>query len=157
MKDQYFIEKLRNADLQMAEKKNINSKNDLEKYWRHEISMMQNSQTVVWLDGDLGTGKTTSVEMILRAFSSSSGAQNVASPTFALHHSYSIQHDLFDSVEHLDLYRIESSIELDHTGFWDLFEHARCLVVIEWGTRLDPRHMPLDWDFIRYRLRKKLS
>jgi tRNA threonylcarbamoyl adenosine modification protein YjeE len=154
VKNQYSIDKFSTIDSLISEKQIFNSLLDLENYWKHEISYLQNSQTVLWLDGDLGAGKTTSVEMILRAMTLENSIQGGASPTFALHHSYNIRHRLFDSVEHLDLYRIESSIELDHTGFWDLFENKRCLVVIEWGSRLDPKHMPLDWSFVRYHLIK---
>jgi tRNA threonylcarbamoyladenosine biosynthesis protein TsaE len=82
---------------------------------------------VVWLTGDLGTGKTTFVQMVCRA----AGADRARSPTFALVHEY-LSPD--GPIFHVDCYRLrhpDEAVDLDFSG---LLRDAR-LLVIEWPDR----------------------
>jgi tRNA threonylcarbamoyladenosine biosynthesis protein TsaE len=84
---------------------------------------------VVLLSGPLGAGKTQLVTFLTEAL----GAAGSSSPTFSIHQSYEFEGS---SLEHVDIYRLESNTDLDSTGFWDLFSKERAVIVVEWADRL---------------------
>ena len=83
---------------------------------------------VVLLIGDLGAGKTTFVRGVARGTESEAP---VASPTFQLVRIYPGRVQL----AHVDLYRIESDVELAGLGLEELADSGA--VVVEWGDRLE--------------------
>lgn len=87
---------------------------------------------LVYLRGELGTGKTTLVRALLRALGH---VGPVRSPTYALVEPYQIG---ALQVFHLDLYRIADPDELDFLGLrdWLLPEN---LMLIEWPERAGDR------------------
>lgn len=79
--------------------------------------------------GDLGAGKTT----ITRGVSIGMGlGDEVTSPTFALVNEYRGA-DL--SLIHFDMYRINSSADLETTGFFDYMDEDAVLAV-EWSENI---------------------
>ena len=47
------------------------------------------------------------------------------------------------------MYRLEDEDDIESTGFWDLFEKERGLILIEWANYLNPKQIPVYWDQIR--------
>ena len=83
---------------------------------------------VIYLEGDLGAGKTT----FARALLTSLGVgERVKSPTYSLIETY--RAGALDA-HHLDLYRIADAGELEWLGLADLWT-PRALVLIEWPER----------------------
>lgn len=83
---------------------------------------------VVWLEGELGAGKTFFTRGLLRALGVPSEVP-VTSPTFALMH----EHEGRAPICHLDLYRLSHPDELTELGLAEAM--GRAIVVIEWGGR----------------------
>lgn len=86
---------------------------------------------VVWLEGELGAGKTFFARGLFRALGVPE-AVPVTSPTFALLH----EHEGRVPIAHLDLYRLSGVEELVELGLFEVME--RSVTVIEWGARLRP-------------------
>lgn len=86
--------------------------------------------SVVWLSGDLGSGKTTLVQALARA----AGAEPARSPSFALVHQYAAPEGVLVHVDCYRLKRAEEAVDLDLAA---LAGQAR-LMVIEWPERAGP-------------------
>ena len=83
---------------------------------------------VIAFTGGMGAGKTAFTRGLVIGL----GAGDVASsPTFALVNEYSGRL----TVEHFDMYRVESWDDLYSTGFFDYLD-TDCVLVIEWSENI---------------------
>ncbi|WP_395374648.1 tRNA (adenosine(37)-N6)-threonylcarbamoyltransferase complex ATPase subunit type 1 TsaE [Marinicella sp. W31] len=102
----------------------IDSLKDLTDIATHFLSQLKTGD-VVYLQGDLGTGKTTFTQLLLAA----AGYQgHVKSPTYTLYEYYTTeQHSFY----HMDLYRLSDPEELYFLGIDEIL-NGQHIVLIEW-------------------------
>ncbi|NIM47787.1 MAG: tRNA (adenosine(37)-N6)-threonylcarbamoyltransferase complex ATPase subunit type 1 TsaE [Gemmatimonadales bacterium] len=92
--------------------------------------------SVVWLTGELGSGKTTFVQAVAKA----AGAESARSPSFALVHEYHSPHGV---LVHADCYRLREPAEALDLDLIALQRRAR-LLLIEWPERAGAYAPPPD-------------
>ena len=90
---------------------------------------------LVFLEGELGAGKSTLARAILRAMG---WTGIVRSPSYSLVHTYATS---LGAVHHMDLYRLGS---MDEALGLDLDElsSGKCIGLVEWPDRLDGSIIP---------------
>jgi tRNA threonylcarbamoyladenosine biosynthesis protein TsaE len=101
------------------------------------------SNDVIFLNGDLGSGKTFFVKHICKEF----GIENVSSPSFTIVNEY---HNKKNFV-HFDFYRIKKVEELYDIGFHEYFNREN-IVFIEWSNMfpdiLPKQNYQIDLKFV---------
>ena len=106
------------------DKLEILSKSDLDtKLLGKLISNYLKVGDIVFLNGDLGAGKTKLVEGISEGLES---PQTTKSPTFVLIHEYESRIKIY----HCDLYRIKNELEVIELNIEEKLENG--IVIIEW-------------------------
>lgn len=85
---------------------------------------------VLFLQGDLGAGKTTLTQYLALALGVGP-EQYVASPSFALLHEYSGRLPVY----HMDLYRLRDEEDVEAAGLLEYLEQQG-VTIIEWPERL---------------------
>lgn len=84
------------------------------------------SSAHLYLQGDLGAGKTAFTRAFLRALGVSG---RIKSPSYALLESYKVSSF---NLYHLDFYRFNDPEEWVEAGFRDILEEQQAVVLIEW-------------------------
>lgn len=92
----------------------------------------------LFLEGDLGAGKTTLTRGILRGLGF---AGRVKSPTYTLVESYTLSSLYF---YHFDLYRFSDPLEWEDAGLREYF-NAQSLCLIEWADKAEGLLPSPDW------------
>jgi len=101
-------------------------------------SGLQKEATILALQGELGSGKTTFVQ----AFAKSLGIKRkLTSPTFNLVKQYDVPRSKsqngFESLFHIDAYRLENEKDLISLGIKDILKDPNNIVLIEWADRVE--------------------
>ena len=117
----------------------------------HVLGGLFQGGEIIFLNGDVGTGKTVLVQGIASGLGLPPGT--VTSPTFTLIHEYPGRILLI----HADLYRIDKPEMVIHTGLLD-YGNQHTVVVIEWAnhlqTSLPSEHFAIDLTHVSRNVRK---
>jgi tRNA threonylcarbamoyladenosine biosynthesis protein TsaE len=93
------------------------------------LDLLPNHQ-IVALEGQMGAGKTTFVQQVLKSM----GIEELeGSPTYSLINQY--ESPFFGTVYHLDLYRLNSLDEVFDIGIEELL-YQKCVCLIEWPEKM---------------------
>ena len=101
--------------------------------------------TVLCLEGNLGSGKTTFIKGLAEGLGLKHPEQ-VKSPTFVLMHIYKTKVPLY----HFDCYRLDALEELENIGFVDFVNDPHAISCVEWAEKAgdlipkDARHIHFD-------------
>jgi tRNA threonylcarbamoyladenosine biosynthesis protein TsaE len=90
------------------------------------ISTIEKGYSVVLLHGELGSGKTTLVQQLCKAFGVE---QLVSSPTFSIVQEYTSPS--LGLIYHMDLYRLNKRSDLEQIGFAEYLDSGH-VCLIEW-------------------------
>jgi len=116
-----------------------------------KLEVAEKTATVVALSGDLGAGKTAFVQAVAEVFKI---AEFITSPTFVIQKKYKIQDSPsgFETLFHLDAYRLEGGEELLALGWRETLANPRNLIFVEWAEKvaeiLPPNAIKLYFKFI---------
>jgi tRNA threonylcarbamoyladenosine biosynthesis protein TsaE len=89
--------------------------------------------TILGLQGDLGTGKTTFVQLLARILGVS---EIIVSPTFLIMKRYKTTHPIFCTLVHVDAYRLSGPHELEKLGFSKFLKNPTNIITVEWPERV---------------------
>ncbi len=105
---------------------NLNNEKETKQFSRQLAQCTHNANhpIVIYLEGDLGAGKTT----LARGFIQSFGFDRVKSPTYSLVESYQ-NNDI--NIHHFDCYRLSDPEELEYIGIRD-YLGPNHIQLIEW-------------------------
>lgn len=127
---------------------------------------------IVLLQGELGSGKTTFVRGLARAFGI---RERITSPTFVLMRVHQLAHRRQHTADgkmkravgrkllavrhlvHVDAYRVKSARELADVGLADWLGRPDTIVVVEWGEKIKPLLKGRDHLCIKFKYGEKLS
>tara|TARA_B100000941_G_scaffold290612_1_gene273821 strand:- start:32 stop:469 length:438 start_codon:yes stop_codon:yes gene_type:complete len=94
--------------------------------------------TVIYLKGELGTGKTTTIKLLIENLCKKYKKKKplVTSPTFNIVQYYLINKQMV--IAHYDLYRLKKSSDINNIGLYDLED--KMVSIIEWPEIIKKKH-----------------
>ena len=101
----------------------------------------KNTATIVALRGDLGSGKTTFTQALARELGITATVQ---SPTYILMRKYQITNHKFQTLIHIDAYRLENPKEFAALRPEQFLKDTKTLVVVEWPEKVEGALPPAD-------------
>lgn len=90
--------------------------------------------TIVYLQGDLGSGKTTFTKNLCKHLGLNI---EITSPTFVILKSYDFPVENFKKLIHIDAYRLESYKDLQKIKIEDYLKDKENLILIEWPSVIE--------------------
>lgn len=101
----------------------------------------QNRENIlIALRGELGAGKTTFTQELGWFLGVS---EPITSPTFTIMKQYTLSNERFDTLVHIDAYRIEDESEIGPLHLVDIFRQPKTIVCVEWPEQI-PSVLPVD-------------
>jgi tRNA threonylcarbamoyl adenosine modification protein YjeE len=111
----------------------IKNLTELEQF-SQDLSQHLEPNTLILLEGNLGSGKTALVKALLKQFSLP--PRQVKSPSFTLINQYSTPQ--LPEIYHLDLYRLEQVDAIFLEEIRTMLNSSQSIIFIEWAERLPP-------------------
>lgn len=96
-------------------------------------SYSHSKASVVLLEGDLGSGKTTFAQVIAKELGVTDG---VHSPTFILKKEYVLSHVSYQKMIHIDAYRFSDPKEASVLRLEDDVKDSHTIIFIEWPSKM---------------------
>jgi len=110
---------------------------------------LKNKGLVISLEGPLGGGKTEFLKGVAKFLKLE---KKIFSPTFLIMKSFPCKTRLFDSLWHLDCYRIKRAKEIKELDFSEIIKNPKNLVFIEWGDKIK-KILPKDHWVIKFNIK----
>jgi tRNA threonylcarbamoyl adenosine modification protein YjeE len=104
---------------------------DLGKKIRLWLAETNLTNSVIFIEGEMGSGKSTFVREVLRVLAPESITQG--SPTFPLVQLYPLKDG--NIFYHIDLYRLRNEDELADSGIESQMEETVAIACVEWASR----------------------
>ena len=108
----------------MVVKKNFKTKKSSRQFLEFFSDFLNKGQ-IIYLNGELGVGKTYYAKIIIKKLS---GSTIVPSPTFNIINIYNL--DSYTEIWHCDLYRIKTMEEINELGIFDNIQNK--IILVEW-------------------------
>lgn len=100
---------------------------------------------VLFLEGDLGAGKTTFTKEIADILGIQK--EDVHSPTFILKKEYRATHPFFRTLIHIDAYRFDTKDEAKVLRLENDLKDKHALIVIEWPSKMNHKNPDMEIAF----------
>lgn len=116
-------------------KRVLKTTEDTKEFAKELLSSLNTKEgaTILAMNGDLGSGKTTLTQFIGRLLGIE---DNITSPTFLIERVYELKNQKWQHLVHIDAYRLEREQELLDLGWEDVIKNPNNLVVLEWAERV---------------------
>ena len=104
----------------------------------NKISNKLKIGNVIYLKGDLGSGKTAIAKILIQNLFKKYKKKKpiVTSPTFNIVHYYLVNKQMI--IAHYDLYRLKKSSDINNIGLYDLED--KMISIIEWPELIKNKH-----------------
>jgi len=112
-----------------------------------DISQKIKKGDVIFLYGEIGTGKTTFSRFLINSLETQEGIKksDILSPTFNIVYEYKIGKL---KLLHYDLYRIKNFRDLEQLGM--LEDYASCITLVEWPELIKKKNKDRIEIYIKY-------
>ena len=109
----------------------------------HKLKTVRNKNraTLVYLWGDLGSGKTTFTKNLCKHLGL---GVDITSPTFTILKRYSFEALGFKNLIHIDAYRLDGYNDLLKIRFDDYLQSKENLIFIEWPSIIENENFKAD-------------
>ena len=125
-------------------KENIYKESDLSSLAERVISLLslkikEDKATVLFLDGNLGAGKTTFTKKLAELLGVK---ESITSPTFIFFFKYRTRIGEWENLFHIDAYRLNSSEELGVLNISEDLKNKKNLFIFEWPSNISGEIVP---------------